>query len=300
MSGWSRDKHAHAIVAAASGALCWSLDGLLLRIVEATAWQSLFWRSLSLTLVLVCVLVWRERAGTLAAFRAMGMTGLLIGFVLAGMGIFFLFSITLTAVANTLVLFATVPIFGALLGWVFLREMVYLRTVIAIAIGLAGIAAIFTENLRTGFIVGGAFAVIAAVLFAANLTIVRARPGVPLLPPLIFAGGLTIAIALLFSEPLNLSGRDVALLTGSGAIQQSAGLLLFQWGARLLSPAEAGLLTYVETVFGPIWVWLAIGEAPSILVLIAGSVIIVTVAAHAYLSLTYDNQSLKLRTTSGA
>lgn len=293
------EQDTYAIVAAASGALCWSLDGLLLRIVEATAWQSLFWRSSSFALVLVCVLVWRERAGTLSAFRAMGMTGLLIGLVLAGVGIFFLFSITLTAVANTLVLFATVPIFAALLGWVFLRETVRLRTAVAIAVGLAGIAAILAENLRTGFIVGDAFAVVAAILFAANLTIVRARPDVSLLPPLIFAGGLASVIAFLFSEPLNLSGRDVALLTGSGAIQQTAAFLLFQWGARFLPPAEIGLLAYVETVFGPIWVWLAIGEAPSMLVLITGSVIIVTVAAHAYLSLTDENQSVKPRAISG-
>src|SRR2546427_3479168 len=110
------------MVAAASGALCWSLDGSLLRIVQTTAWQSLFWRTSTFTVVLVCIFAWRERQATLSAFRKIGATGLLIGSLLSGVNVFFVFSITHTAVANTLVLFATVPIFGALLGWIFLRE----------------------------------------------------------------------------------------------------------------------------------------------------------------------------------
>lgn len=217
----------------------------------------------------------------------------MVGLLLAAVNGFFLFSITLTAVANTLVLFATVPIFGAVFGWVFLREPLRLRTGIAITVGIAGIAAIFAETLQQGSVIGDLFAVIAALLFAGNLTVIRAHPKMPLLPPLVLAGILASVIAALFSHPFDVSSRDMALLVVSGATQQTAGLLLFQWGARFLPPAEVGLLAFVETVFGPLWVWLGVGEVPTAMTLMSGTIIVITLVGHSSFALYEERRSIK-------
>src|SRR5262249_48816383 len=235
------------------GALCWSFDGLLLRSVQTDGWQTLFWRMSSYTLVLTCILLWRERGLSPRTFRAIGMPGIAIAVLLAGANIFFVFSILLTAVANTLFLFASVPVFSAIFGWMFLNQALQLRTALALVIGLAGVTAIFADGLQHGSLAGDLFALIAACLFAANLTVIGAYPNTLLFPSLILAGTFAVFVSVLFAHPFKAANRDLALLIASGAIQQTVGVLLFQWGARMLHAAEIGLLALVETVFGPVW-----------------------------------------------
>jgi drug/metabolite transporter (DMT)-like permease len=211
--------------------------------------------------------------------------GVAIATLLAGANIFFVFSILLTTVANTLFLFASVPVFSAVFGWVFLNQALQLRTAVALVIGMAGVTAIFANGLQQGSIAGDLFALIAAFLFAANLTVISAYPHTRLLPSLILAGILAVSVSGLVSDPFKADNRDVAILIASGAIQQTVGVLLFQWAARILPAAEIGLLALVETVFGPVWVWLAIGELPSPIALVAGVVILFTLLAHSLLAM---------------
>lgn len=277
--------HLRGILLAAAGAICWSPDGLLLRIVHADAWQALFWRMLSSAVVLVLLLALRERTGVIAACRRTGRAGLVAGLLLAGVNACFVFSIIHTAVANVLVIFAMVPLFGAILGWMFLRERVPPRTLLVMAIGIGSIGAIFTEKLAQGSALGDLFAVLATLLFAGNLTLARRHPDLPLLPPMALGGLIAIVVGAIPSNPLAMAPADIALLLASGAIQQPAAFFLFLSGARYLPPAEVGLLSLVETILGPLWVWLAIGEQPSAVALAAGSVVIAALVGHSWLAL---------------
>jgi drug/metabolite transporter (DMT)-like permease len=277
--------HLRGILLAAAGAVCWSPDGLILRTVQADAWQALFWRMLSYAVVLALLLAARERAGLVATCRSVGRPGILAGLLFAAVNTCFVFSITHTAVANTLVIFAMVPLFGAVLGWMFLRERVPPRTLLVMAIGIGSIGAIFSEKLAQGSALGDIFAVLATLLFAGNLTLVRKYPDVSLLPSMALGGLIGVAIGAIPSDPLAVPPADIALLVASGAVQQPAAFFLFLSGARYLPPAEVGLLNLVETVLGPLWVWLAIGERPSTVAFAAGSVVIAALVGHSWLAL---------------
>ena len=286
MPATGASRYAQATLAAAGGALCWSLDGLVLRLAGADAWQALFWRMATFAAVLMLVLLWQRRSRSIAAaFAEMGAPGLCVAVLLAATNIFFVFSITLTVVANAVVLFATVPIFSAILGRLFLHEPVHKRTVIAIAVGFACSLSIFADRLAHGAILGDLFAVLAAACFAGNVVVVRANPDTPAVPALVIAGLIAAATGLCFGKVLAVPGRDVALLMASGGIQQTAGLLLYLWAAKFLAPAETGILAFVETIFAPVWVWLAIGESPSVVVFVAGTVMVATLVWHAALGL---------------
>ncbi len=288
MAGTSQ--HLRGILLAAAGAVCWSPDGLILRAAHADAWQALFWRMLSYTLVLATLLALRERAGLLAACRRVGRPGLLVGLLLAAVNASFVYSITHTAVANTLVIFAMVPLFGAVLGWVFLRERVPPRTLLVMAIGTGSIGAIFAERLAHGSALGDLLAVLATLLFAGNLTLARKYPDIPLLPPMALGGLIGVVIGAIPSDPLAVPPEDIALLVASGAVQQPAAFFLFLSGARYLPPAEVGLLNLVETMLGPLWVWLAIGERPSDVALVAGAVVIAALIGHSWLALREERR----------
>ena len=123
----------------------------------------------------------------------------------------------------------------------------------AIAVGFACSVSIFADKLAHGAIIGDLFAVLAAMCFAGNVVIVRAKPDTPAVPALVIAGVIAAATGLCFGKVLAVPGRDVALLMASGGIQQAAGLLLYLWAAKFLSPAETGILAFVETIFAPVW-----------------------------------------------
>lgn len=279
--------------AGAAAAFCWSFDGVLLRIVEADAWQALFWRMSSYTIVLTCVFLLRHPLSAIVEFRSMGLPGVAVAVFLAAANALFVLSIELTKVANTLFVFATVPIFSAVLGWIVLRESLRFRTAIAILIGIAAVAAIFAESFHFSSFWGDSFAALAALFFAANLTVVRAHPDMPFIPPLIVAGAIATTAAFFQTDPLKVPTADIFILVASGGIQQTVGVILVQWAARLLPPAEVGLLAYVETVFGPLWVWLAVAEVPSRTALAAGGVILVTLSVHYGLALQEERRMAK-------
>jgi len=283
-------QHLRGVLLAAAGAVCWSPDGLILRAVHADAWQALFWRMLSYALVLGLLLALRERANLLAACSRIGRPGLLVALLFAAVNASFVYSITHTAVANALVIFAMVPLFGAVLGWVFLRERVPPRTLLVMAIGIGSIGAIFVEKISRGSALGDLFAVVATLLFAGNLTLARKYPDEPLLPPMALGGLIGTIIGAIPSDPLAVAPSDIALLVASGAIQQPAAFFLFLSGARYLPPAEVGLLNLVETILGPLWVWLAIGEQPSDVALVAGMVVIAALTGHSWLALREERR----------
>src|SRR2546426_11140814 len=94
------------------------------------------------------------------------------------------------------------------------------------------------------------------------------------------AAALGAMIALSWADPSSATARDLALLALFGIGQLGAGLLLFTAGARLIPVAEASLIAVLESVLGPVWVWLAGGERPGAYSLIGGAVILSALIAH--------------------
>ncbi len=277
--------HARGVLFAAAGALLWSPDGLLIRLLSADHWQIIAWRSLAFSCVLAGVIVVRHgnalRALWRRSFPAAGWSALSLG----GVNVLFILSITHTTVANTLFLLATVPLFAALLGRFFLGDRIPRRTGIAIAVAISGIALILGGDIDGGFGTGNLFGLATAVLFAVNLTLIRRHPEMSLLVALALGGALASSTGFVLSDPFAVSGRDLAIILGQGAVQSTLAIGLFMTAARYLPPAEAGLFTMVETVLGPFWVWLVIREQPAPLALLGGAVVLTALAAHSVLSL---------------
>ena len=132
----------------AGAALCWSLGGILIRLVEASDWTIVFWRSLFMSLTLLTVLaIWT--GGRLAApFRAAGWKGMLSGAFMACAFICFVLSITRTTVANTLVTMSIMPFVAAILAWAMLKEPIRPRTWAAMALAALGLVVMFADSLR--------------------------------------------------------------------------------------------------------------------------------------------------------
>jgi len=274
---------AHLLGAAftAAGATAWSLGALLIRLVEADAWTLLFWRSTFIVLGMLAYLAVLHR-GNLA--RALG--GANWGLALAGLFMalsmcLYVNSITRTSVANCLILLATNPFMAAVLAWVALGERVKPRTWAAMGVAMVGMVAMVGDSLDSGNWLGDLLAIGCAATFALTMVVLRKLKNTDTLPQVVFAGLWAMVLTLPVASPLQASLQDILLCAVMGVFSLGLGMLLFVYGLRHVSAAEAGLLSLLESILAPIWVWIALGEQPRALALLGGVIVLGAVAVHA-------------------
>jgi drug/metabolite transporter (DMT)-like permease len=256
--------------------LCWSTGGILVRSVVLTdPWEIVFWRSMFMVVFMMGILTLWHRAKVIEKILEVGLPGILAGALLASTFFFFILSVTRNTVANTLVLMSVGPFFVALSARILLGERVPLRTWGAISAALVGIVFMFSEGLDSGQTVGNLLALGVPVAFGLNVVILRrTHASVSMAPTVMLAGIFSIVVSLPLAWPFTPTLRDFVVLGVMGWIQLGIGCVLMVMAARHLSAAEIGLLALLETILGPIWVWLGFGERPTDMALVGGLMVI--------------------------
>ena len=285
MSGTSgSSQHLKGILLALAGVVVISPDGLLIRLISVDHWTLLFWRGVLIAVALSSAqLVMRGRT-IVASFTAIGRLGLVASLV-RGIGmVFFVLAIRHTTVANTLIILGLSPLWGAVLSRLFLREAVPLRTWMAIPVALGGIALTVSADYG-GVKSGDLFAIVGSVSIAIYVTLVRKGRHLDMTPSLTISS-LFVAFAVLpLATPEVLGLRDAALLGIMGLVVMPVSLVLFVMAPRHILAPEVNLIFLLEMVLGPYWVWLALSEQPSALVMTGGGVVMATLAVHTGLAL---------------
>ena len=261
-----------------------SIGGPLIRLLdEADEWQFLTYRALALVLFLWVVLALRYPGRVWATLRAAGWAGVLAGGFLSCAFVGFVFSITHSTVANTLFLLSAAPFAAALLGWLVLGERVGRATWLAMLGAFAGVAVMIGEGLVEHDLFGDLAALGAALAFAAFSVTLRHGRRVDMMPAVMCAGVISgigaVAACLINGSTLVIPAGDVGLSFIYGALGIGGGLLLFTAGSRYVPAAELTLLSLTEVVLGPLWVWLAFSEEPSVATLAGGAMLLVSIAA---------------------
>ena len=259
-----------------------SPDALLLRLIsDAGVWDIAFFRALGMGISLTLVLCVMRRRPPQEIYRALGRDGWIAAAAMGASTICFVSAIANTTVANTLVILATMPLFAAGIGWIVLRERVRLATVAAMMLALAGIIVIFADSLGGGTWVGNLFALGVAFLQSISLVMLR-RADRPLALETVGASGLLAApCALVMAAPWAVTGPDLAIVAFQGLIQIPLALTLFLSGTRYIRAAEVALLSLVETILGPLWAWIGVGEVPTRLAFVGGMLVLLAIAANA-------------------
>jgi drug/metabolite transporter (DMT)-like permease len=269
----------------AGAAVCWSSGALIARLVSTSPWTTNAWRSLFASVFLAVVLSIARRRLIFGQWRDGGRPMLAVAVCMATASTCFIFSLAHTSVANTLILMSTGPYVAGLLGWLVLGERVALRTWLTMGIALAGAVVMVSNSYGRGALLGDVLAIVMAASFAVATVLVRRHPHIPMTPAAALATTLTFLIALPLAQPLQMAPRDLLLLAFFGIGQFGAGFLLFMAGARLLPAAETSLIGMLETVLGPIWVWLVLNERPDTAALAGGALILTALVANTVVDL---------------
>ena len=276
-------RYGTGVVLVITAGVLWSLQGLVFRqIEEAGSWAVLVWRSVGMVPVLLGFLVWRAGGSPLPAIRKVGLAGALGGVGLIGAFAGAIYSIQSTTIANAVFLFAASPFLAALLGWAILGERVSPRTWGSIVIALVGIYVMVRDGLTGGALAGNVAALLSALGFAVFTVTLRWGRLSDTLPSVLLGSFFSIIVGALVAgqigQTLAVPVPDALWSMLMGAVTLSGGMVLYTMGSKVVAAAELALLSNIEVMLAPLWVWLVLGETASANTFLGGAILLVAVA----------------------
>jgi drug/metabolite transporter (DMT)-like permease len=266
-----------------ASALIWSFGGAIARFIATPdSWTVVLWRSVWAALFLVAFMLVRNGPrGTVALFWNMGLPGVAVAVFLATASTSFIMALSYTTVANILLMQAGVPLIAALLAWTLFREKVPPATWAAIAAVIIGVAVMVSDSVGgTVSWIGNGLALLISVSFALATVLTRRYARVRMTPASCLATLIAAGMSCLLAGGYGVSALDMGLLFAFGALNLGLGLAFFVTGVRLVPSAVAALVGTLETVLGPVWVWLVHGETPSQRTLLGGAIVLAALIAH--------------------
>lgn len=280
-SGLDHRRAREGQVAIALAAAAWSTAGLAQRQLDATPVTQVAGRAGFAAVALFALVLVTERGRTVEAFRRMGRWGVAMTVFLAISSGAFLLALNYTTVANVLFMQAAAPMMAAVLGWAFLRERVDTRTWVALGLAGAGVLLMAAGSFDAGAAAIG-LPLLMTAAFAAVIVIARHRREVSMMPATFASQVLVVVACAPFVEPGSAGDDDWAVLAALGVGQMGLGLALLTVGARLIPPAQVAVISLLEIVLGPLWVWLAYDERPTAATLAGGAVVVAAVVVQAW------------------
>lgn len=263
----------------ALAALAWSTAGILQRELSVGIATQLAGRAFFAVVALFTYVAVAERGRVVRAFRAIGRGGIAISGLMALASGFFIVALNYATVANILFMQALAPLLAAAMGMV-LGERVSGRTWLAMGIALAGVALMVGGPGRPSAL-GLCLSFVMTAAFAATLVITRHNREVSMAPATCVSQLVVLVAAAPFSSPAGVSAHDLGLLAALGIGQIGLGLVFLTIGGRLIPAAEVALITLLEVVLGPLWVWIFRAEQPTAATLAGGAIVLGAVAVQA-------------------
>ena len=266
--------------------ILWSFGPLVVRYMDQpnlVPWQYLFARGITIFILLNIYLFFEEGLTFYKNYYKIGISGIIGGVGLGIAMITFIWSITNTTAAITLLCLSAMPFITALLGFLFLKETISTNVWVAIIIATIGILIMGAGDFERGSLFGLLFGLISALGFSIFSVTLRWRKETPKFTTVAFAGifcAFVSGIVILYSQ---ISFLSSSLNQGLFAIHGTLvclGLILYSIGSKMIPAAELTLLSLTEVIGGIFWVWLpilGINEVPSNTTVIGGFLIFLAI-----------------------
>ena len=260
-------------------------DSLFIRLSNVDTWGLVFYRGIIpfFTVFLGMLIIYK--LNFFKILLSSGYHGLIYVGTFSITNITFVVSIQNTNVANTLVMIATAPMLSAILGAIFLKEPPDKKTWISIIITFLAIIYIFFDSLKLGNFYGDILGFITAIGLAVGAVTIRSAKSKNLVPAAVVGKLFVATFALFFIESFVLENKDLIIVPLMCILCVAIPFVLVTIAPRFIPAAEVNLFFLLETIIGPIWVWMIIKEQPSVETLYGGAVIIITIATHSFLKL---------------
>ncbi|MGE4634330.1 MAG: DMT family transporter, partial [Arenicellales bacterium] len=271
------------------GVLAFTPDSLLIRLTAVDSFTLAFGRGILGGTVILLGFALYARSEFFGAVRSLGRWGALVCVLQVACTITFYAAFSYTSVANVLVIFACTPLIAALLSKMIFDEGISSDTRWAIVGAALGLIVVASGSLDSIQWFGDSLALLNAVMLALLYTILRGHREINMVPAAGIGLLLTAVVALMFAKFPVMDSVQWASLILAGLVVLPLALVLMTLGPRYLPAPEVAMISLLEAVLGPLWVWWVIGENPGWRTIVGGSVVIAVLMVHSAVRLRSEN-----------
>ena len=264
------------------GVLILSPDSLLIRLVDLDDFSLIFYRSALPIVTILIFLIYTYQESFLKSFYLIGIPGIIYAILYAITHICFVYSIQNTAVANTLVLIASAPIFAALFSVFILKEIPSLFTWIVILIAMFAMIIIGVGSFTTTGLYGDLMALIVAIGMGFSMVLVRLFKNKDLVPACLLGCLISALYALPFGINFDLNNNQFILILIMCLILLPIPFMIMTISPKFAPAHEVALIFLLESVLGTTWVWFIIQEVPPLNTIIGGILLLGSVTIFIY------------------
>ena len=253
----------------------WSMAGLFARLLaHLDVWTVMGWRALLGAVSIALVGLIEYLSGRLDNPFGFGRLSLIVA-LLAMIAISaYTASVMTTTIADVMVIYATLPFVAAAIGFLINGERVSPRTLAASGVALAGIVIMVASGLGSGRLLGQSLSMLMTLAFAGMIVLQRRQPKVSMIA-VNALGALGSGIFGLANSPHEAIGAyDFLILFAFGLTTIGLAFVIFMEGAKFIPSAEAGLISLLDVVLAPVWVFLAFGENPGAATILGGAIVL--------------------------
>ena len=278
----SKDKTNSAILIVLIAGVLWSFGALVVRYIEdaqSVPWQYLFFRGSTIFVLLNLYLFFKEGKSFIKNYKKIDLSIIIGGAGFATAFIGFIWSITHTSAAITLMMLAAMPFMTAIIGYIFLKEKVSSTTMISIIVAAVGITFMAFNSSKTGTLFGLLLGLLSSLGFSIGSVSLRWNKRTPTFTTVSLAGLfcaiISFAVLMISEQSFFTTFRNSSLSALHGTLVCS-GLILYTIGSKKLPAADLTLLSLTEVLGGIFWVWLpifGINEVPTANTIIGGFII---------------------------
>lgn len=267
------------ILAMAATAFFWSIAGLFIKLID---WNPIAIAGMRSIIASIAILIYLRHPVIHFSFPQ-------IAAAVANAATMFLFvsANKTTTAANAILLQYIAPVLTAFIGFMLIKERPHKEHFIAFPFVIAGIIIMFFDELSGGKLFGNILAVLSGIAFSFYFVFMRMqKDGSPLESILLshwLNAGICIVISLFLPLP-QITGKALLAIAALGIVQMGLSAILFSVAIKRISAVSANLIAVIEPVFNPVWVFLAIGEAPGVQALAGGAIIVVAVTVASIIS----------------
>ena len=274
-----------------TGAFLFSFDTVLIRLASISSWDVALWRGLFVIIPISTILFITEKTTVFTKIKQQGFPLILSGVMWGVSGIFFVTAVKNTIAANVLVMISLAPFFAAIAGYIILREKIKRETLLLIILCALGVFIIFYGDIGRGTLFGNVMGLLVPMTTGTNLAWMRKHKNISRVGVVIIGGFTTAFISFFFAAPVVIPpAKSLIYLALLGLIVVPFAQLFLSIGTRSLPASRVAIMMMFETVLGPVWVWLFIGEIPPFKTFLGGILIITGVTLNSFQSMTQKTE----------
>ncbi|MDF1749296.1 MAG: DMT family transporter [Alphaproteobacteria bacterium] len=278
------------LILVTAGTVLWSLAGLFVRAVDLNVWDLILWRSIFASLCLFAIALMRPSNDT-----TFGWKGLLAALLSAIAMFCYVASLTLTTVANVLIIYATLPFVAAGLTWIVSKERASKRLLMASTAALVGIAFVAGTALTGSDVIGNALALVMTCTFGALLVVIRFYGSLNIIHVNATAALLCACAALPFTSGHVPDAYTLFIIFLLAFLTTALAFLFFLFGGRHIASSEAALIALLDVILGPLWVWIGYAENPGYGAMIGGLIVLLSVTWYFWPSLRKGKSTVECK-----